>query len=56
MKYHSLKREKQEFECLRISPVKVEAPNHIGITKSLVDNKVSLIMSNTGFKKEFRSG
>lgn len=32
--------------------MEVEALNHIGINKSLVDNKVSLIMSNTGVKKE----
>ena len=30
--------------------MEVGAPNHIVINKPLVDDKVSLIMSSTGFK------
>ena len=41
---------------MRISPMEVEALNHIGITKSLVDDNVSVIMSKTGVKMELRTG
>ena len=50
VKHYSVRGEKWEFGCLWISLMEVEAPNRIVISIPVIDNKVSLIISNTGVK------